>query len=123
MKPDVNADYDWKRDNMGDYVVTIDNLKEIGTIPPVIGRIIRCHVVHRFKKYLWRTTSRWLLLVNNQFYGFHTTLRTCMERFDKDCVPKSKPRDDNDEYYCWHKFAHGPGPYCTGCGGLIKIKV
>lgn len=39
-------------------------------------------------------------------------------------VPKAKPfGDDEDaEYYCWHKVPYGPGPYCTGCGGLIKKK-
>ncbi len=24
------------------------------------------------------------------------------------------------ECYCWHEKPYGPGPYCMGCGGLIK---
>jgi hypothetical protein len=31
--------------------------------------------------------------------------------------------DDGDEFYCWHKIPIGKGPYCTGCGGLIKTNV
>lgn len=85
-------EYKWKRDNMGDYVVTIDTYKETG-IPPVSGRIIRCHIVHRFAKRFWQTQSRWLLLVNNNFYGFHRSLKACIDRFDKDCVPKGKCPD------------------------------
>ena len=41
-------------------------------------------------------------------------------------VKKTQPLGDdylNDEYYCWHgDKPFGPGPYCTGCGGLIKKK-
>lgn len=32
--------------------------------------------------------------------------------------------DDRDPaYYCWHKIPYGGGPYCTGCGGLIKSRI
>jgi hypothetical protein len=46
---------------------------------------------------------------------YDSVMRQAMDRFEKDCFPKG-----DDEYYCWHKVPYGPGPYCTGCGGLIK---
>jgi hypothetical protein len=108
----------WHKDNMGDYVI------EIESTPMVRGRIVRCPIVTRFSTRFWRTKSRWLLLVNDNQYGFWKTMRQAMDKFEKDCVPIDKPIDDYDgEYYCWHgDKPYGPGPYCTGCGGLIKKK-
>lgn len=60
------------------------------------------------------------------------TIKGTMYRFNKGKVnkvckrmPKVKPivNDSDGEYYCWHgDKPFGPGPYCTGCGGLIKKK-
>lgn len=34
---------------------------------------------------------------------------------------RNQSNDDYDgEFFCWHKNPYGKGPYCTGCGGLIK---
>jgi hypothetical protein len=103
----------WTRDNLGDYNITIDRRNE--DIPIVIGKIIKCHNTS--------DNERWLLLVNNINYGFYKSCKQAKKRFDKDCMPKGKAGDDHDsEYYCWHKTPIGPGPYCTGCGGLFKPK-
>lgn len=109
----------WHKDNMGDYVIEIPH-PTTGIL--VRGRIIRCHVTRPYKKYGYRTEGRWLLLVNDHAYGFWKTMREAVARFTKDCVPKSKPvGDDYDgETFCWHKVPYGKGPYCTGCGGLIR---
>lgn len=105
----------WRKDDMGDYVVSID--RSANNVPSIEGRIIRCPITTKWK-YQWRTKQRWLLMVNNNFYGFWDTLHEAAERFDKDCVPVGGV--DEDEVYCWHKISFGKGKYCTGCGGLIK---
>lgn len=112
----------WHRDNMGDYVIEIESKPKM-----VRGRIIRCPIVHRYRQRFWKTKPRWLLLVNDYQYGFWNKLSEAIARFEKDCVPSTpkKPTVDDPygEYYCWHgDKPHGPGPYCTGCGGLIKQK-
>lgn len=80
----------WKKDDMGDYIISIDRTAE--SIPLVEGRIIRCPITTKWK-YQWRTKQRWLLLVNYNFYGFWDTLHEAAERFDKDCVPKGNCPD------------------------------
>jgi hypothetical protein len=76
---------EWKRDRLGDYILTIDRSAE--HIPRVSARVIRCPIVKQHGKY-WRTTSRWLLLVNDHFYGFWGTMKRAQEKFFEDCVPK-----------------------------------
>jgi hypothetical protein len=113
----------WHKDSMGDYVIEVENPE---TKMTVRGRIVRCHITKRFRERFWRTRNRWLLLVNDYQYGFWNKMSEAIQKFGKDCVPKSKaaPVVDNDpygEYYCWHgNKPYGSGPYCTGCGGLIK---
>jgi len=61
------------------------------------------------------------------FVPANFTIEGTMYRFNKGGVNRVAPQaepvgDDEDaEYYCWHgDKPFGPGPYCTGCGGLIK---
>jgi hypothetical protein len=111
----------WHKDDMGDYVIEVENPN---TKKAVRGRIVRCPMTSQYRQRFWRTKNRWLLLVNDHQYGFWNKLSEAIMKFGKDCVAKSKavPVDDlDDEYYCWHgDKPFGPGPYCTGCGGLIK---
>jgi hypothetical protein len=44
------------------------------------------------------------------------------DKIEQEAPQEEQADDDYDEYYCWHKVPCGPGPYCTGCGGLIKPK-
>lgn len=76
----------WKKDNMNDYVITVDRSAE--GIPVVRGRIVRCPITKPFGVKGWRTQARWLLMVNNRFYGFWKSLQEAQGRFDRDCVPK-----------------------------------
>lgn len=110
----------WHKDSLGDYVIRIDR----PGCKVITGKIIRCPITQPYKKIGYNTQSRWLLLVNDHAYGFWKTMHQAMDKFQKDCVPKPKETTTADrcgDYYCWHgDKPYGPGPYCTGCGGLIK---
>ena len=67
-------------------------------------------------------------LGNDEWIDAVTSLKHCtsvaFKILKQRMTPNPKPCDDDDldpEYYCWHgDKPYGPGPYCTGCGGLIK---
>jgi hypothetical protein len=40
--------------------------------------------------------------------------------FDISTTVFDRGEDDDSIGYCWHKRPYGKGPYCSGCGGLIK---
>ena len=66
----------WSNDSLGDFITTID--REDGK--QTRGRIVKCW---------WPLNSgneRWLLLVNDQFYGFWHSCREAKQKFGFDCI-------------------------------------